>query len=117
MTITETITELRSKAKELNLDVDVDDEDLIIRALTHLESELPLHFDEIEDEEEEGLTEQQRTDYLNSSSECPYCHSENISADRVEADGESAFGDVECEDCGKKWRDVYTLTDVEDAND
>jgi hypothetical protein len=113
MTITDTITELRAKAKELNLDVDIDDEDLIVRALTHLGNELPLHFDEIEEDEEDGLTEQQRTDYLNNSSECPFCHSDNIEADHIEADGESAFGEVSCLDCGKRWNDVYTLTDVE----
>jgi C4-type Zn-finger protein len=59
------------------------------------------------------LTEQQKTDYLNSSSLCPYCKSSNINAERIEADGESAWGEVECEDCGERWTDVYTLTDVE----
>lgn len=117
MTISESITQLRKEAQEQNLDLeDLDDEDLIIRALGHLGSNLALEFNEIEDNEENKLTEQQKTEYLNCSSQCPVCHSDDICAERIEADGESAFGEVECNECGKRWRDVYTLTSVEDAD-
>jgi hypothetical protein len=52
MTITEAITEIRTKAKKLNLDLEgMDDEDIIIRALNHFRSVLQLELSEIEEEE------------------------------------------------------------------
>jgi division protein CdvB (Snf7/Vps24/ESCRT-III family) len=51
MTISESITTLRNEAERLNLDLqNMDDEDLIIRALAHLESDLEDEFNEIEPE-------------------------------------------------------------------
>ncbi|MDR3638632.1 MAG: hypothetical protein P4L84_32805 [Isosphaeraceae bacterium] len=44
---------------------------------------------------------------------CPYCHSEDIEAGPLEADGDSASGTVECLACGKQWREVFTLSAVE----
>ena len=44
---------------------------------------------------------------------CPYCGSNNITASRLQADVDYAWGTVTCEDCGEIWTDHYTLTDVE----
>jgi DNA-directed RNA polymerase subunit M/transcription elongation factor TFIIS len=115
MTISESVTALRNEAERLNLDLQgMDDEDLIIRALAHLENDIEFEFNEVEIESEDGLTREQKDNYLNSPSECPSCHSDHIVAERIEAEGESAWGNVVCQQCGKRWRDIYTLTNIEE---
>lgn len=49
--------------------------------------------------------------YMDSEgSRCPYCDSENITADPIEADAGCASGDVRCKDCEKSWKDYYSLS-------
>jgi hypothetical protein len=58
-------------------------------------------------------------DYIAShGSSCPYCGSAEIGAGKVEADGDSAWSRVTCDDCGKAWQDVFFLgaIDILDAN-
>jgi len=46
--------------------------------------------------------------------QCYFCHSSNIaSVDDIEDMSPTLIMQVECEDCGETWKDVYTLTDVE----
>ena len=49
---------------------------------------------------------------------CPYCESNNL--DGEEEDDEhitTITRIVSCINCGKHWRDVYTLTDIEELDD
>jgi len=62
------------------------------------------------------LTKKEKKEYLKHPSLCPNCGSIHILADRIEADGNTAWSNVECSDCGKTWKDVYTLTSVEDIS-
>jgi transposase-like protein len=50
-------------------------------------------------------------------SKCPYCESTNIAADgMLEVDGTDAWQDIECEDCGETWQDVFKLVGYEKPN-
>ena len=60
------------------------------------------------------LTKKQKADYLKNSNHCPYCGSRYIDADRLEVDVDSAWSIVTCESCGKFWKDVFTLTGIEE---
>lgn len=52
----------------------------------------------------------------NGGSRCPWCDSNNISADaNVKVEGGSAWQTINCADCGQRWNDLYTLTGVEEA--
>ena len=45
---------------------------------------------------------------------CPKCDSGNISASETEfIDGGEAIQNVDCLDCGAKWRDIYKLKQYE----
>ena len=57
------------------------------------------------------MDEQQKAGYLKSPFHCPYCNSDRIVA--LEFNPESLEQTVECENCGRQWAEVFTLTDVE----
>jgi hypothetical protein len=44
---------------------------------------------------------------------CINCKSEDISAEPGVTEGDFAWFDVECNECGMKWREHYTLTSIE----
>lgn len=46
---------------------------------------------------------------------CPFCNGNDITGGHVEIDGGSAWQRIGCNDCGKMWDDIYTLTDVEEV--
>lgn len=51
--------------------------------------------------------------YMDSGgSLCPYCDSDNITADPIEADAGCASGVVRCKECGKSWTDYYNLAGI-----
>jgi hypothetical protein len=56
-----------------------------------------------------GFTEAQVKAYLADSGRCPECGSEDVEAGRTEFDGDTAWTEVECNDCGCEWHDVYHL--------
>lgn len=62
------------------------------------------------------MTPEQKKKYIDSGgSKCPYCNSENISAvGCFNADVNSAWRKVACDDCGEVWNDVYRLIDAEE---
>ena len=57
------------------------------------------------------MTAEQKAEYLQHPYHCPYCKSGQIEAQTF--DGEAQSQAVVCLKCGKQWRDVYTLTDIE----
>ncbi len=52
-----------------------------------------------------------------SGGRCPFCASKNITSGRIEADGPVAWAEVECDDCGASWQDVWALVDMTEAKD
>jgi len=53
--------------------------------------------------------------YLKQSYKCPQCDSENISASETEfIDGGEVIQNVDCLECGAKWRDIYKLKEYEE---
>lgn len=59
-----------------------------------------------------------REQYLSEESRCPntVCNSSNIQAGEIIADGNQAWREVSCHECGTAWRDVYNLTTYEPIN-
>lgn len=59
------------------------------------------------------LTEEEKIDYIEGGyGECPYCGSTDIVGHSVEISGNSAYQDVTCSDCNRKWCDSYVLVDI-----
>jgi transposase-like protein len=55
----------------------------------------------------------------NGGNFCPFCNSDNISADLPlntdYIEGGIIKQDLNCWDCGKTWNDVYKLTSIEET--
>ena len=60
----------------------------------------------------------QRQRYLESKgSRCPFCNSNDIQGEVTISSSdydESYEQPIYCNECGKTWKDIYTLTDVEE---
>lgn len=54
--------------------------------------------------------------YPNTKSNCPHCDSPNICGWEWESDDTEAWQKVECDDCGKRWHDVYNFVGYEEDN-
>jgi phage FluMu protein Com len=53
--------------------------------------------------------------YVKKPFSCPHCKSSDIQAEGDLEMGETqAWVEIICNTCKKTWRDIYTLTDVED---
>ena len=60
------------------------------------------------------LTQEQKKYYLDhQGTRCPFCKTDNITAESMQSDCDSAWCKVFCEECLKDWIDVYKLIDVE----
>jgi hypothetical protein len=50
----------------------------------------------------------------NGGCECPFCRCEDVEYDgRVRLNGDKAYHDCKCDDCGKAWIEIYSLTGYE----
>ena len=61
------------------------------------------------------FTREEKQKYLriNFGSNCPKCASEDIEGiGMMEMEGGQVYQEIECNECGLKWYDVYTLTDI-----
>jgi hypothetical protein len=52
--------------------------------------------------------------YIKDPNHCPFCNSEDIKAGDYDFDGRQGWIEVSCNFCGKKWRDIYQLKEVEE---
>ena len=61
------------------------------------------------------MTEDQIKAYVrHGGMRCPHCESPNLTGGSLEDAGEPGVrGDAECNTCGKKWVEIFTLTGVE----
>jgi hypothetical protein len=53
-------------------------------------------------------------DYLYSPNMCPYCCGQNVVGGDVDFGDINAWRNVQCQDCGKKWTEEFTITDVKE---
>jgi len=63
---------------------------------------------------------EQKKAYLESEgSKCPFCKSANICGGVTHSAKyyDAYVQEVHCNECGKAWIDIYTLTDVEEIED
>ncbi|WP_139117626.1 hypothetical protein [Endozoicomonas atrinae] len=60
------------------------------------------------------MNDQQKKEYIaNRGRYCPYCGSSELSVIAGDYHSTGQYYNAECDDCHKKWCEVYTLTDVE----
>lgn len=52
--------------------------------------------------------------YPDTTSNCPHCDSPKISGWEWEADGTEAWQIIRCDDCGKRWHNVYNFAGYEE---
>ena len=63
------------------------------------------------------LTEKQKTIYIkNGYGACPKCKARDIEGGMLEVDNNQAWQSLTCNECGFNYRDVYTLTNVEEIS-
>lgn len=63
-----------------------------------------------------GLTRVMKKKYMDKAGNgCPYCGSDDLNGSRFNSDSMCAWQDITCQSCNKEWRDVYTLTDIEEV--
>jgi hypothetical protein len=65
------------------------------------------------------LTQDAVERYVRTAGHCPFCDSERIQAGAAERDDSCTLltQDVECLDCGREWREVCRVVDLEWAGD
>lgn len=55
---------------------------------------------------------------LNHGNECPYCVSQDITTtEQTDVCDGTAWQECRCRECGKHWRDVYSLSGVEEVDE
>ena len=60
------------------------------------------------------IDEQTRKKYVETPNFCPYCNSSEITAQDSEFEDLICLQVIECETCGKRWREILSVTDVEE---
>ena len=63
------------------------------------------------------LTKDQKKAYIKSrGTRCPYCKSENISAnENIQGDDDYGKCTIICKACNAEWVDIYQLVDIENV--
>lgn len=61
------------------------------------------------------LTKKAIKEYIWSPNHCPYCNSENITADSFEPEGKYQL--IQCNDCEKKWIEIFELVTIESTEE
>ena len=60
------------------------------------------------------LTITQKEQYLKNTFNCPFCNSADIRGIEFDADFNQAWRKIKCYSCGKKWHEIFTITDIEE---
>lgn len=60
------------------------------------------------------LTEQQKKNYVQNPTECPHCHSEDISGENFEP--ETMTREIGCESCGENWLECLKIVDITEVS-
>ena len=59
------------------------------------------------------LSDKEKADYVNAPNTCPFCGSDDIEGRAMDGDGSFITQDINCNSCNAEWKDVYTLTDID----
>lgn len=63
-----------------------------------------------------SLTKKQIKQHVSTGgTSCPYCNLDNINMYDQDIPSNQIIGKVSCDDCGKQWLDIYTLTSIEEV--
>ena len=62
------------------------------------------------------LTHPEIRTYLNDPGRCPYCGSTSLGADAFDAEDDSAWRVVECDNCESRWEEVYQIRAFDPKN-
>lgn len=64
------------------------------------------------------LTDKQKQEYIQGGAvKCPYCGSIEIGGEKFGAEAGEAWQAMDCADCGKRWRDIYKLAEIEESEE
>jgi hypothetical protein len=58
------------------------------------------------------LSAQAKQEYLKNPIACPFCKSQEVMGDAIDVDGTGCSQPIHCVQCGRRWYDIYTLTDI-----
>ena len=61
------------------------------------------------------LTTEQKKKYIEQPYSCPYCGSADITGTKRNSDYNQVWDTILCGECDKTWKDIYTLTDIEEV--
>jgi formate dehydrogenase maturation protein FdhE len=50
--------------------------------------------------------------YIENPNVCPYCQTDSITVDSIEANDYNATREIRCNVCKKHWTEILTVTDV-----
>lgn len=63
-----------------------------------------------------AFTDEQKERYIRlGGAFCPYCGGNDIEGGTIEAESISAWSLITCNCCGREWRDVFSLTEIEEV--
>jgi hypothetical protein len=61
------------------------------------------------------LTDKQKADYVRcDGARCPYCEAYVHGFESTDQDGRYVFNEMRCTECGREWRDVFKLHDIDE---
>ena len=63
------------------------------------------------------IDEQTKKKYVETPTFCPYCNSSDITAQGSDFEDLICLQVIECETCGKRWREILSVTDVEEIEE
>lgn len=55
--------------------------------------------------------------YVKRPTFCPHCESEDIKSHNINPESDFAWTVVECQSCQKRWKEIYSLTAIEELED
>lgn len=59
------------------------------------------------------FTKEQKLDYITKNGQrCPFCNGKDIQASRPELMDYGVEVEINCENCGKTYKELYTLSDI-----
>jgi len=62
------------------------------------------------------LSDKQQSDYVKNPHSCPHCGSTNLETTGRDSDFNQVWLNIACVTCEKTWKDIYTLTSIEEES-
>lgn len=55
--------------------------------------------------------------YIKRPTFCPYCEADGVISHNIKPEYDFAWTVVECQECHKRWKEIYSLTAIEEIED